>query len=43
MVLAFEVPYYANGVGGFQNEDNVLITANGHESFNALPMELVEI
>ncbi|MGH2531673.1 MAG: M24 family metallopeptidase [Thermomicrobiales bacterium] len=43
MVIAFEVPYYANGVGGFQNEDDVLITANGHESFNALPMELVQI
>jgi Xaa-Pro aminopeptidase len=43
MVLAFEVPYYANGIGGFQNEDNVLITTDGHESFNALPMEMVEI
>ncbi|MGH2561158.1 MAG: M24 family metallopeptidase, partial [Thermomicrobiales bacterium] len=43
MVVAFEVPYYANGVGGFQNEDDFLITADGHESFNALPMELVEI
>ena len=43
MIIAFEVPYYANGVGGFQNEDNVVITADGHESFNALPMAFVEI
>ena len=43
MVLAFEMPYYANGVGGFQNEDNFLITADGHESFNSLPMEMVEL
>lgn len=43
MVIAFEVPYYANGVGGFQNEDNVVITADGHESFNALPMAFGEI
>jgi Xaa-Pro aminopeptidase len=43
MVIAFEVPYYANGVGGFQNEDDVVITADGHESFNALPMAFVEI
>jgi Xaa-Pro aminopeptidase len=43
MVIAYELPYYANGVGGFQNEDNVVITADGHESFNALPMAFVEI
>lgn len=43
MVLAFEVPYYVNGVGGFQNEDDILITENGYESFNRLPMNLVQI
>ncbi|MBW7882062.1 MAG: aminopeptidase P family protein [Caldilineaceae bacterium] len=43
MVLAFEVPYYVNGVGGFQNEDEILITENGHESFNFLPLNLVQI
>ena len=40
MVLAFEVPYYVNGIGGFQNEDQFLITENGHESFNSLPLAL---
>jgi Xaa-Pro aminopeptidase len=43
MVVAFEVPYYVNGVGGFQNEDDLLITESGHESFNALPLALVEV
>ncbi|MEX1021109.1 MAG: Xaa-Pro peptidase family protein [Litorilinea sp.] len=43
MVLAFEVPYYINGIGGFQNEDDILITQDGHESFNRLPLELVRI
>lgn len=43
MVIAFEVPYYINGIGGFQNEDNLLITEDGAESFNALPMELVTV
>lgn len=40
MVLAFEVPYYVNGIGGFQNEDQFLITEDGHESFNQLPLTL---
>ena len=43
MVLAFEAPYYINGIGGFQNEDDILITESGHESFNTLPLELVEV
>jgi Xaa-Pro aminopeptidase len=43
MVLAFEVPYYVNGVGGFQNEDDLLITQDGCESFNALPHGLVAV
>jgi Xaa-Pro aminopeptidase len=43
MVVAFEVPYYVNGVGGFQNEDDLLITEDGHESFNALPLELTPL
>jgi Xaa-Pro aminopeptidase len=43
MIVAFEVPYYANGIGGFQNENNYLITEDGHESFNHLPMALVEV
>lgn len=43
MVLAFEVPYYIDGIGGFQNEDDLLITEDGYESFNTLPMQLVRI
>lgn len=43
MVLAFEVPYYINGVGGFQNEDNLVITESGYESFNALPHGLQSV
>jgi Xaa-Pro aminopeptidase len=43
MVLAFEVPYYVNGVGGFQNEDQFLITEDGHESFNTLPLEFTSV
>lgn len=43
MVLAFEVPYYINGIGGFQNEDDILITETGYESFNRLPLALTEI
>ncbi|MBX3010226.1 MAG: aminopeptidase P family protein [Caldilineaceae bacterium] len=43
MVLAFEVPYYVNGIGGFQNEDDLLITEQGYESLNTLPLSLVEI
>lgn len=43
MVLAFEVPYYINGIGGFQNEDDILITSEGYERFNHLPLPLVDI
>lgn len=43
MVLAFEVPYYINGIGGFQNEDDILITETGFESFNSLPLELTDV
>lgn len=43
MVLAFEVPYYVNGVGGFQNENQFLITAGGYESLNTLPLTLQSV
>lgn len=43
MVVAFEVPYYINGIGPFQFEDNLVITETGHESFNRLPLEIREI
>ena len=43
MVLALELPWYIDGIGGFQCEDIVRITGNGYENFNALSHELVII
>jgi Xaa-Pro aminopeptidase len=43
MVLAFEIPFYINGVGAFNLEDQILITASGHESMNHLPRGLVQV
>jgi Xaa-Pro aminopeptidase len=43
MVLAFETPYYVNGVGGFIIEDQLLVTASGHETMNTLPYEFLEL
>ncbi len=41
MVLAFETPWYIDGVGGFIIENQLLVTADGHEVMNRLPEELV--
>jgi Xaa-Pro aminopeptidase len=43
MVMAFETPYYVNGVGAFIIEDQLLVTETGHETMNTLPYELIEI
>lgn len=43
MVLCLETPYYDKSLGGFNIEDMVLITENGHENFNTLRHDLVEI
>ncbi len=43
MVLAFECPWYINGLGGMIIENQVLITADGHEMMNSLPLDLQEI
>lgn len=40
MVMAFERPYYVRGLGGFQFEDNYVVTESGIEVFNTLPTEL---
>jgi Xaa-Pro dipeptidase len=40
MVLAFEVPYYVRGLGGFQCEDDVVITADGVDNLSTLPHRL---
>jgi Xaa-Pro aminopeptidase len=43
MVMAFETPFYVDGVGGFIIEDQLLVTATGHETMNTLPYELLEL
>lgn len=43
MVLAVEAPFYANGVGALMIEEQFLITADGAETMNSLPRELVSI
>jgi Xaa-Pro aminopeptidase len=40
MVMAFERPYYVRGLGGFQFEDNYVVTDTGIEIFNTLPTRL---
>ncbi len=41
MVMAFEVPWYIDGLGGFIIEDQVLITDTGCEVMAPLPRDLV--
>lgn len=43
MVMAFETPYYVNGVGAFIIEDQLLVTEDGHETMNTLPYDFLEI
>ena len=43
MVLAFETPWYLDGLGGFIIEDQVLITEGGCEVMAPLPRELQRI
>ncbi len=43
MVLAFECPWYINGVGGMIVENQLLITESGHEMMNSLPLGLVSV
>jgi Xaa-Pro dipeptidase len=43
MVLAFECPWYINGLGGMIVENQLLITQDGHEMMNSLPLGLTEI
>jgi Xaa-Pro aminopeptidase len=43
MVLAFEVPIYVKGLGAFNLEDQILVTAEGHQSMNTLPRGLVVV
>jgi Xaa-Pro aminopeptidase len=43
MVMAFECPWYVDGVGGMIIENQLLITETGHEMMNRLPLDLVQI
>ena len=43
MLLCLEAPYYSASLGSYQIEDMILITENGHENFNTLSYELVEL
>ncbi|MBM3471521.1 MAG: aminopeptidase P family protein [Armatimonadetes bacterium] len=43
MVLAVELPWYIDGIGGFQCEDVVCLTEAGFEDFNTLTRDLVVI
>jgi len=40
MVLSLELPYYLYGVGAFQLERMLQVTADGHEAMDHLPFEL---
>lgn len=43
MVMAFECPWYINGLGGMIVENQLLITDEGHEMMNTLPLDLTVI
>ena len=43
MLLCLEAPYYSASTGSYQIEDMILITENGHENFNTLSYDLVEL
>jgi len=43
MVMAFECPWYINGLGGMIVENQLLITETGHEMMNTLPRDLTEV
>ena len=43
MVLAFETPWYIDGLGGFIIEDQVLITDTGCDVMAPLPRDLLRI
>ncbi|MCA0431785.1 MAG: Xaa-Pro peptidase family protein [Proteobacteria bacterium] len=43
MVMAFETPWYIDGLGGFIIEDQLLITETGHEVMSPLPRSLQRV
>ena len=43
MVLAFETPFYGDGLGALMIEDQLLVTSDGIETMMTLPRELVRL
>lgn len=43
MVLAFEIPIYVTGLGGFNIEDQIIVTPDGVRSMNTLPRSLLSL
>lgn len=43
MVICLEAPLYVAGLGGFQVEDEIVITQNGYEFLTTLPREMREV
>lgn len=43
MVVCFETPYYAYGIGSIMIEDMILITEDGYENFNKRSRDLIEL
>jgi len=43
MVLAIETPLYVRGLGGFQIEECVVVTAEGYELLTTLPRTVIEV
>jgi Xaa-Pro aminopeptidase len=43
MVICLEAPLYVGGLGGFQIEEEILITKDGYEFMRALPRDMIEI
>src|SRR5262249_41479470 len=39
MVISLELPYYVYGVGAFQLERMLLITSDGHEALDKIPLD----
>ncbi|MDX6484931.1 MAG: Xaa-Pro dipeptidase [Gaiellaceae bacterium] len=43
MAFAYERPFYVRGLGGFQFEDDFVVTENGIENLNSLPCTLLRV
>ena len=43
MVLAFETPFYAKGIGALTIEDQILVTESGVDVMTDMPREMLEL